>query len=65
MKTGIGELVKDARLYRGLTQKELGDRLNVSQQAVSSIEAERSTPNIYTLMLIGDALGLRLNVSYR
>jgi transcriptional regulator with XRE-family HTH domain len=57
--------VKDARLYRGLTQKELGERLNLSQQAVSSIEAEHTTPNIYTLMLIGDALGLRLNVCYR
>lgn len=64
MKTGIGELVKDARLYRGLTQKELGERLNVSQQAISSIEAERTTPNIHTLMLIGDALGFQLRISY-
>lgn len=64
MKTGIGDLVKDARLCRGLTQKELAKRLNVTQQAISSIEAERSTPNIYTLLLIGEALNMRLTVFY-
>lgn len=57
--------MKDVHLYRGLTQKELGERLNVSQQTVSSIEAERTTPNIHTLLLIGKALGLKLALYYK
>lgn len=62
---GIGEIVRDARLSRGLTQKELAERLNVSQQAISSIEAERSAPTVYTLLRIGEALEMRLNVYFR
>lgn len=48
MNVGIGELVRDARLYKGLTQKEL---------------VERSTPTVYILLRIGEALGLRLRIS--
>ena len=65
MRTGIGKIVRNARQSCGLTQNQLAQRLGVTQQSISSIEAERSTPNLFTLLLIGDALEMRLTVYYK
>ena len=65
MEATLGAIVKDARLYRVLTQKQLAAKLGVTQQIISSIEADRNTPNVYTLIQIGKALGLTLCLSYR
>lgn len=62
--TGIGEIVRDARLSCGLTQKQLAKKMGITQQSISSIEAERNTPNLYTLLLIGKALDMKLTVFY-
>lgn len=64
MSVFIGEIVRDARLYRGLTQKELARELGITQQSISSIESGRNTPNVYTLFQIGKALKLHLNIYY-
>src|SRR4029078_11880467 len=37
-KGRIGNLIRDARTHRGLTQQQLADRLNTSQSAVNRIE---------------------------
>ena len=34
----IGNLIRDARKHRGLTQQQLADLLNTSQSAVNRIE---------------------------
>lgn len=65
MEATIGAIVRDARHYRGLTQKQLAAKLGVTQQSISSIEADRNTPNVYTLIQIGKALGLKLCLSFR
>lgn len=36
--SGLGKLIRDARLRRGWTQKDLGDRLGVEKSYVSAIE---------------------------
>lgn len=64
MITGIGEIVRNSRLRRGLTQKQLAQKMGITQQSISSIESERNTPNLYTLLLIGEALDMRLTVYY-
>ena len=36
-----GETLKVLRLLRGITQKQLSDQLNISQQAVSKMESHQ------------------------
>ena len=51
-----GEKIKIARKKAGLTQRELGEKLGVSQSAVGQFEMDRSNPNLETLEKIASAL---------
>lgn len=42
--SGIGSVVKSTRKARGLTQKEFGETMTVSQSYISSIESGKETP---------------------
>ncbi len=45
-KGRIGNLVRDARKHRGLTQAQLAERLATSQSAINRIEkASRTSPS--------------------
>ncbi|MBC5712748.1 helix-turn-helix transcriptional regulator [Roseburia sp. BX1005] len=53
----IGETIKRIRLEKGLTQKQLGKRLNgISQQQIGQWETGKSNPKIETIQKIADAL---------
>lgn len=52
----IGENIKNARLERGYTQKELAEKLNVSQNAVHNWENGKREPNIAILHNISKIL---------
>lgn len=56
----IGKNIKQARKKAGLTQKELGDKLGVSQAAIGQFEKENSNPKLETLHRI--AAALRVNI---
>jgi transcriptional regulator with XRE-family HTH domain len=45
----LANRIKSARQERGLSQKELGDALKLSDKAVSSYEVGRAEPTITTL----------------
>lgn len=51
-----GEKIKIARKKAGLTQRELGEKLGVSQSAVGQFEMDRSNPKLETLEKIASAL---------
>ena len=51
-----GEKIKIARKKAGLTQRELGEKLGVSQSAVGQFERDRSNPKLETLEKIASAL---------
>lgn len=40
-------LVRELREQKGLTQKELGDRVGVSRQAINAIETGKYDPSIW------------------
>ena len=52
----IGENIKNARIERGYTQKELAEKLNVSQNAVHNWENGKREPNIAILHNISKIL---------
>lgn len=56
-----GEKIKSARKRAGLTQKELGEKLNVSQSAIGQFESENSNPNLKTIRKIAEALDIALS----
>ena len=52
----VGNNIKKVREEKGLTQEQLAERLNVTRQAVSNWENEKTQPDIETLDRIASAL---------
>lgn len=57
-----GKRIKDARNKSGLTQKQLGERLGVSESAVAQYESGQRVPKVDTLQRIADALNIPSNL---
>lgn len=59
-----GSLILAARLKNGLTQRELADRIGVSQPTVAAYESGRRQPTVPTLMrwLAAAGFDLRMNL---
>lgn len=52
----IGEKIKEIRKEKNMTQKELAQRLNVSQANLAQYENGRRNPKLATVQKIADAL---------
>lgn len=52
----MGDQIKAVRQIRGLTQKELGERMGVDASTVRKYESGRLNPKIETVQKIADAL---------
>ena len=57
----LGERLAIIRKENGYTQKYLADKLNVSQQVISNIERNASTPNIDILIHLADLYCISLD----
>lgn len=55
----IGDRIREFRKSRGLTQKELGERLGLSYQAIAQWENNLRKPKTETIIKIACALGIR------
>lgn len=53
-----GEKIKEARKKAGLSQKELGDKLGVSQAMIGQYETGKRKPKLETLDKIAEALSV-------
>lgn len=61
----IGLKIREIRREAGLTQKEVADRMGVSQQVISRLEkGEVDNPTVDTLIRIADVVGKKLNVEF-
>jgi len=49
---------------RGLSQRELADRVGTTQSAIARLEARNISPSLPTLDKVADALGVELIVSF-
>lgn len=56
MKNGVKEL----RELTGLTQKQLGEKVNVSRQAINAIETEKYDPSLWLAYDIADFFGMSI-----
>lgn len=60
----FGLAVQPARFARGLTQKELAAELDVSQSAISEIEAGKSTIYLRRLLSLPRLLGIDFSATW-
>jgi len=58
LNMNIGQLLKQIREERGLTQIELEKRSGVSQAVISRIEKSNGIPRFNTVCMISDGLGI-------
>lgn len=59
VKQQVAEMIKEARKARGLTQKELGEKLGVGEPTVNGYESGKQNLTIETLKKIADALNVK------
>lgn len=61
----VGRMVRELREARGLSQRELAERMGTTQSVVGRLEAGGSRPTIVTLERVAHALGLQLEVRFQ
>lgn len=54
----LHERIKAERNKKGLSQRELGDQFNVTQQAIGSWETAKAIPDAITLSKLADFFGV-------
>ncbi len=59
-KMTIGNRIRYERIKRGLTLEELGDKVGVSKQCLSSWEHGRNMPDVISLSIIADVCNLEI-----
>ena len=64
LRLAIPLMIRQARLSRGLTQKQLAKRLSITLQQLQKLETPgRSNPTVKTLAAISEALEEALEIS--
>lgn len=56
----IGMILRNMRLTSGLSQRELGEKLNLADTTVSSYERENSQADFDTIVKIADICGYKI-----
>ena len=62
-KTEIGQIIKDRRVYLGITQKDLSEIVDISLRSLVDIENGNGNPTIDQLNKTLNALGLIIKIS--
>ena len=58
MNTSMGEIISTLRKEKGMTQKELADKLGITDKAVSKWERDVSFPDTATIPKLAEILGV-------
>lgn len=61
MKQTLGQLIATLRKEKGMTQAELAGQMGVTDKAVSKWERDLSCPDVSSLPLLAEALGVSLD----
>lgn len=61
----IARAVIRTRIERGLTQKQLADKLHTRQSVISRVEGANTTPSLSFLKRLAEALNTTLQVQFK
>ena len=50
----IGENIREIRKLKGMTQKELGNKLGISQSAINQFENNKTAPKLTTIIKVAE-----------
>ncbi|WP_020599874.1 helix-turn-helix domain-containing protein [Spirosoma panaciterrae] len=64
IKQKIGQQIREARKAKGLTQKELGEKLGVSESTVNQYESGKQNLTVDTITKIAEALGVKFSAQF-
>ena len=62
IKHKVGLQIREARKAKGMTQKELGEKLGVGEPTVTNYESGKQNLTIETLKKIADALDIEFGI---
>ena len=65
IKQQVATLIRDARKAKGLTQKELGERLGIDEKRVTRLESGRTNPTVETLQKILNEMGFYVDLALK
>lgn len=57
----IGENIREIRKLKGMTQKELGNKLGISQSAINQFENNKTAPKLQTIEKLAIALEVSMH----
>ena len=57
----MGEMISTLRREKGMTQKELADKLNITDKAVSKWERDITYPDTQTIPKLADIFGVSVD----
>ena len=60
----VGKLIKQARLAAGLTQKEAGEKVGVSEATFNRYETGKQNLTLDTLRKVANALDVNLKITF-
>jgi transcriptional regulator with XRE-family HTH domain len=60
-KKMLATLVKEGRIAKGFTQKELSELTNISTRSIQRIENGELTPRLFTIKSLSSALGFSMD----
>lgn len=61
----IARAIIKARIGKGLSQKELAEKLNTKQSVISRVENAKTTPSLSFLKRLAQVLNVSLQVQFR
>lgn len=61
----IVDMIKAARINRGISQKELAEKSGISAVTISKIENHRVNPRMSNLLRICEALEIKITMSQK
>ena len=60
----LGEKISEVRKLKKMTQKELAERLNVSDKVISKWETGKSLPDVETMLKLSEVLDVSISELY-
>lgn len=61
----IAKAIIEARISKGLSQKELAEKLHTKQSVISRVENAKTTPSLSFLKRLAEALNISLQIELR
>ncbi|AUD06717.1 helix-turn-helix domain-containing protein [Spirosoma pollinicola] len=62
IKQRVGQKIREARKAKGLTQKELADKISLSVGTVNQYEVGKQNLTIETIQKVANALGVSFDI---